>query len=275
MVSFPNAKINVGLNIISKRADGFHNLETVFFAIGVKDVVEIIEADSSVKDVAFSSTGKSINVQEHDNLCVKAYYLLKKDFAQITPLKIHLHKNIPMGAGLGGGSADASAILQLLNQKFQLYISTDKLLEYALQLGSDCPFFILNKPCFASGRGEILQEINVDLSPYKIIIVHPGIHVNTGDAFAQLDSNNFSPAGELMLQIKQDISLWKNSIKNDFEISVFKKHSAIKDIKEKLYSEGAIYSAMSGSGSAVFGIFTKEINTTNIKFPSHYFCQMV
>ncbi len=275
MVSFPNAKINVGLNIISKRADGFHNLETVFFPIGVKDAVEIIERNVPSEVVTFSSTGKSINVQDDDNLCVKAYYLLKKDFAQIPPLKIHLHKNIPMGAGLGGGSADASAILLLLNQKFQLNISTDKLLEYASQLGSDCPFFILNKPCFATGRGEILQEINLDLSAYKIMVVHPGIHVDTGDAFAQLDSNNFSQAGELIIQIKQDISLWKNTIKNDFETSVFKKHSAIKDIKEKLYSEAAIYSAMSGSGSAVFGIFKKETNMTNIKFPSHYFCQMV
>ena len=275
MVSFPNAKINIGLNIIGKRADGFHNLETVFFPIAVKDAVEIIEGNGVSTDVEFSGTGNSINVPDHKNLCVKAYHLLHKDFAQIPPVKIHLHKNIPMGAGLGGGSADASAILLLLNQKFKLNISTDKLLEYALQLGSDCPFFILNKPCFATGRGEILQEINLDLSPYKIMIVHPGIHVNTGEAFAELNSNNFSPAGELMTQIKQDISLWKNIIKNDFEVSVFKKHSAIKDIKEKMYSEGAVYSAMSGSGSAVFGIFLKDNNTANIKFPSHYFCQMV
>ena len=180
-----------------------------------------------------------------------------------------------MGAGMGGGSADASAVLLLLNKKFQLNISIEKLIDYALLLGSDCPFFIINKPCFATGRGELLQEINLDLSAHKIMVVHPGIHVNTGEAFAQLNPGNFSPAGELKEQIKLDISEWKHTIKNDFEDSVFKKHAAIKEIKEKLYSHGALYSAMSGSGSTVFGIFPLNADTTKIKFPSHYFCQLV
>ena len=275
MVSFPNAKINLGLNIIGKRADGFHNLETIFYPIGIKDAVEIIENKDASTNVIFSTTGNSINVTNDDNLCVKAVRLLTKDFPQIPNLKIHLHKNIPMGAGMGGGSADASAVLLLLNKKFQLNISTEKLIEYALLLGSDCPFFIINKPCFASRRGEVLQEINIDLQGYKIMIVHPGIHVNTGEAFAHLNTNNFSPAGELKELIKSDISEWKKYIKNDFEDSVFNKHSIIKEIKEKLYNEGAIYSAMSGSGSTVFGIFPLEVDTTNIKFPSHYFCQVV
>ncbi len=274
MVSFPNAKINLGLHIISKRADGYHNLETIFYPVAVKDAVEIIENKDASADVIFSATGNAINVNYDDNLCVKAVRLLKRDF-EIPPLKTHLHKNIPMGAGMGGGSADASAILLLLNKKFQLNISTEKLIEYALLLGSDCPFFIINKPCFASGRGELLQEININLSAYKIMIVHPGIHVNTGEAFAGLNTGNFSPAGELAEQIKMDIMLWKHNIKNDFEDSVFKKHTAIKEIKEKLYNEGAIYSAMSGSGSTVFGIFPLEKDTSNIKFPLHYFCQLV
>ncbi len=274
MVSFPNAKINIGLNIIGKRADGFHNLETIFYPIAIKDAVEIVENKESSTDVIFSSAGKSINVSDDDNLCVKAVRLLKKDF-DFPPLKIHLHKNIPMGAGMGGGSADASAILILLNKKFQLNISPEKLIEYALSLGSDCPFFIINKPCFAGGRGEVLQKINIDLTCYKIMIIHPGIYVNTGEAFAQLNPANFSPAGELKEQIKLDITQWKHTIKNDFEASVFKKHLAIKEIKEKLYNEGAVYSAMSGSGSTVFGIFSLDVDTTNIKFPSHYFCQLV
>ena len=274
MVSFPNAKINIGLNIIGKRADGFHNLETIFYPVAVKDAVELIENKDASTDVIFSSTGNSINVQDDENLCLKAVRLLKKDF-EIPSLKMHLHKNIPMGAGMGGGSADASAILLLLNKKFQLNISTEKLIEYALLLGSDCPFFIINKPCFACGRGEVLQEIPLDLSAYKILIVHPGIHVNTAEAFTQLNANNFSPAGELAAQIKLDIQHWRHTIKNDFEASVFKKHVAIKEIKEKLYNEGAVYSAMSGSGSTVFGIFPLEVDTTNIKFPSHYFCQLV
>ncbi len=275
MVSFPNAKINIGLNIIGKRTDGFHNLETIFFPIAVKDAVEIVENQNALNDVIFSSTGNNLNLRDDDNLCVKAYRLLKKDYPQIPSIKIHLHKNIPMGAGMGGGSADSSAILSLLNKKFELNISTDKLLDYALQLGSDCPFFIINKPCFATGRGEVLSEINVDLSAYKIMIVHPGIHVNTGEAFARLNTNNFSAAGELKQQIKLDIHLWRDVIKNDFEVPVFKQHPTIKEIKEKFYNDGAIYSAMSGSGSTVFGIFSIKTITADIKFPSHYFSQMV
>ena len=274
MVSFPNAKINVGLIIVGKRADGFHNLETIFYPVALRDAVEIIENKDASTDVVFSSSGNIINGTSDDNLCVKAVRLLRKDF-ELPAIKIHLHKNIPMGAGMGGGSADASAVLLLLNKKFQLNISREKLIEYALMLGSDCPFFIINKPCFASRRGEVLQEININLSRYKIMIVHPGIHINTGEAFEQLNTDNFSPAEELKEHIKLDISQWKHTIKNDFEDSVFKKHVAIKDIKEKMYTKGAIYSAMSGSGSAVFGIFSLDIDTTNIKFPSHYFCQLI
>ena len=275
MVSFPNAKINIGLNIIGKRADGFHNLETLFYPIAVKDAVEIVENKGASTDVIFSSTGNSVQVNDADNLCVKAYHLLKIYFPQIPPIKMHLHKNIPMGAGMGGGSADASTILLLLNKKFQLNITTEKLLQYALQLGSDCPFFIINKPCFATGQGENLQQVNIDLSPYKIMIVHPAIHVKTADAFSQLNPSNFSPAGELHQQIKLDISLWKDVVKNDFEVPVFIKHPLLKEIKANLYKQGAIYSAMSGSGSTVFGIFSSQTNCENIQFPSHYFCQIV
>ena len=268
MVVFPNAKINIGLNIIGKRVDGYHNLETVIYPVAIKDAVEIIENKDSSTDLFFSASGKSIEVHDDDNLCVKAVRFLIKDF-DLPPVKVHLHKNIPMGAGMGGGSSDASAILLLLNKKFQLNISTEKLIEYALLLGSDCPFFIINKPCFATGRGEVLKEINLDLSAFKIMIVHPG------EVFSQLHADNFSPAGELSEQIKMDIMLWKNNIKNDFEVVVFKKHIEIKNIKEKLYNSGAIYSAMSGSGSAAFGIFPLDVDTSKIKFPSHYFCRLV
>jgi 4-diphosphocytidyl-2-C-methyl-D-erythritol kinase len=273
MVTFPNCKINIGLNIIGKRSDGYHNLETIFYPIQIKDAVEIIESDNE-SDIIFTSTGNIVDVKDDDNLCVKAYLLLKKDFPQIPSIKVHLHKNIPMGAGLGGGSADASAVLLLLNKKFNLNISPKKLIDYALQLGSDCPFFIINKPCFATGRGEILEEILLDLSVCKIMIVNPNIHVNTGEAFSDLKQNNFSPIGELKQQIKQDITTWKNVIKNDFEKPIFKKYPEIEKIKNTLYENGAIYSAMSGSGSSVYGIFEKEI-VSNIKFPKHYFCQTV
>lgn len=274
MVVFPNAKINLGLRILGKREDDFHNLETIFYPVKIKDALEIIQTEKK-EDITFTTTGKAIQGNNTDNLCVNAFRLLKKDFPQIPPIKMHLHKHVPMGAGMGGGSADASAVLLLLNKKFKLNISTEKLINYALLLGSDCPFFIINKPCFASGRGEILQEININLSAYKIMIVHPGIHVNTGEAFSYLNATNFSPAGELAEQIKMDITLWKHNIKNDFEEVVFKNHVVIKEIKERLYNEGAVYSSMSGSGSAVFGIFPLEAATTKIKFPSHYFCQVI
>lgn len=273
MLSFPNCKINIGLNITGKRPDGYHNLETIFYPVQVKDAVEIIESNNE-SDISFTSTGNIVKVTKDNNLCVKAYHLLKKDFPQIPSVKMHLHKNIPMGAGLGGGSADASGVLLLLNKKFNLNISKEKLIDYALQLGSDCPFFIINKPCFATGRGEILEEINLDLSAYKFLIVNPNIHVHTGEAFSSLNQNNFSPTGKLYHQINRNINTWKNVIKNDFEIPVFEKYPEIERIKTMLYENGAVYSAMSGSGSTVFGIFEKEISI-NIKFPAHYFCQTV
>ncbi len=274
MVSFPNAKINLGLNITGKRADGYHDLETVFYPVNIKDAVEVIEQQNNSSEISFTSSGNTIAGNESDNLCVKAFYLLKKDFPQIPSVKIHLQKHIPSGAGLGGGSADASAVLILLNRKFDLGISDEKLKDYALSTGSDCPFFIINKPCFATGRGEILNEIAVDLSAYKIMIVHPGIHVSTAAAFAGLDANNFSSIGELRQHIQANIINWKGLIKNDFEDAVFKLHPQLADIKEQLYEAGAIYSAMSGSGSSVYGIFSPE-QVVNIKFPAHWFCQTV
>ncbi len=273
MLSYPNCKINLGLNIIGKRADGFHNLETVFYPIAIKDAVEIITTDR-FSDITFTSTGKTINVKEENNICVKGYHLLKKDYPQIGNIKMHLHKNIPIGAGMGGGSTDATAVLLMLNKQFSLQLSQEKLTAYALQLGSDCPFFIINKPCFASSRGEILEEINVNLSDNKILIVNPSIHINTGNAFGELNPQNFSSAGQLRNVISKDIYEWKHILKNDFEVPVFAKHPCIKEIKDTLYNNGAIYSAMSGTGSTVYGIFKNEINL-NIKFPSHYFCQFV
>ena len=273
MLSFPNCKINLGLHITGKRSDGFHNLETVFYPIGIKDAIEIVESNNEC-EITFTASGTSIEVNEVDNLCVKAFKILKKDYLQIPNINMHLHKNIPMGAGLGGGSADASAVLMLLNAKFELGITQEKLLEYALVLGSDCPFFIINKPCFASGRGEVLTTIEVDLSAYKIMIVNPGIHVNTGIAFGSLATNNFSEAGILSAQILAGIGTWKTNLKNDFEKSVFKQYPEIENIKNTLYKNGAIYSAMSGTGSSVYGIFEKA-NNVSINFPPHYFCQMV
>ena len=274
MISFPNAKINLGLNIFGKREDGFHDLETIFYPVKIIDALEIVE-NTDTEKITFTTTGNTVQGDPTDNLCVKAFHLIKNDFPKIPSAKMHLHKNIPMGAGLGGGSSDASAVLLLLNKLFDLNISTKKLHEYALQLGSDCPFFITNKPCFASGRGEQLRAVGIDLSNYKILVVHPAVHVNTALAFQGLEQSNFSLPGELQSNILRDISTWQGTVKNDFELSVFKQFPEIEAIKNKLYEAGAIYSSMSGSGSAVYGIFSKEVVLDKIKFPSHYFCQLV
>ncbi len=255
MIVFPNCKINLGLQILNKREDGFHNIQTVFYSIPFRDALEIIPNNK----LEFIATGLAVDGKPEDNLCLKAYHLLKEDFPQLPAVKIHLHKTIPLGAGLGGGSADAAFMLNLLNDKFKLNISTSKLLNYALQLGSDCPFFIKNKPCFATGRGEILEEINVDLSAYKIILINPGIHINTGWAFA-----NISPAStkkSIKEIIQQPIESWKDELINDFEKPVFNSHPQIKWIKDSLNEQGALYAAMSGSGSTVFGIFTTGFNS--------------
>ncbi|MEX0635547.1 MAG: 4-(cytidine 5'-diphospho)-2-C-methyl-D-erythritol kinase, partial [Ferruginibacter sp.] len=186
MVVFPGCKINIGLNILNKRLDGYHHLQTIFYPIDIKDALEIIVVPNQPTAVVFRSSGIEIIGNSNQNLCVKAYHLLKKDFPELAPVEMHLHKTIPMGAGLGGGSADAAFALLLLNQLFELQLSTDSLMKYALQLGSDCPFFIYNKPCLATGRGEIIEPIQLDLSAYKILVVIRVIHLNSTMAFTHL-----------------------------------------------------------------------------------------
>lgn len=279
MIVFPNCKINLGLNIVSKRNDGFHNLETVFYPITIQDVLEIVDTSSiqktdissthSITTSAFNctTTGLSIQVNVEDNLCYKAYYLLKRDFSQLPPIQVHLHKTIPMGAGLGGGSADGAFTLQLLNEKFQLNLSSIQLIHYAAQLGSDCPFFILNKPCFATGKGEQLEPIKLDLSAYYFIIVYPGIHIDTKWAFSQITPT--IPQYPIAQIIQQPLNIWKSSLINDFEVPVCSRHPEIATIKQQLYNAGAAYAAMSGSGSTVFGIFDSSTHP-KLSFPKSY-----
>ena len=276
MIVFPNCKINLGLHILNKREDGFHNLETVFYPIALTDALEIMPNPNGNTEIEFTASGLTVAGDASDNLCIKAYHVVKKDFPQIPPVKIHLHKAIPMGAGVGGGSADAAFMLKLLNDKFKLDISTEKLMDYGLQLGSDCPFFIKNKPCLATGRGEVLEEVSIDLSTYKIILINPGIHVNTGWAFTQLAEilrqTNRHPKSVKAL-ISQPIETWKADLSNDFEMPVLAAHPQIKEIKDSLYEQGAIYAAMSGSGSSVFGIFDKNIEPSFKK--DNYFIKII
>jgi len=274
VIVFPNSKINLGLRILKKREDGYHDLETVFYPVPLKDALEIIPLKSGEHSSAFPFTISGIEVtgQPTANLCVRAYKLLRKDFPDLHKIKMHLHKVIPSGAGLGGGSADAAFTLVLLNKMFGLGIAQKQLLQYAAELGSDCPFFIINTPCYATGRGEILEEVIVDLSAYSIVIVNPGIHIDTGMAFV-----NITPAlPDLSVReiIQQPVEQWKDELLNDFEKVIFPQHRAIVDIKEALYSKGAIYASMSGSGSSVFGIFPKELQL-HLNFPTHYFVRQL
>ena len=263
MVTFPNCKINLGLNIVNKRSDGYHDIETVFLPIQLKDALEVIE----IEEFEFSASGLPIEGETEKNLCVKAYHLLKKDFPHLPAVQMHLHKAIPMGAGLGGGSSDGAFTLKLLNKKFELNISEKQLIDYSLQLGSDCPFFIVNKPCFATGRGEILEQITLDLSEFKIIIVHPSIHISTAWAFTNIKPGK--PVKSIKQVIGQSILTWEDELRNDFELPVFEKYPEIKKIKEDLYHSGADYASMSGSGSAVYGIFRKE-KAISLSFPENY-----
>ena len=270
MVVFPNSKINLGLRILNKRNDGYHDLETVFYPLSLTDVLEINPYHVYQKQfsIPFTKSGIVIDGDPSDNLCIKAYKLLKKDFPRMPNVKMHLHKTIPAGAGLGGGSADAAFTLTLLNNEFKLGLSTDDLLAYALKLGSDCPFFIINKPCYATGRGEKLIPIPLDLSAYKIIIVNPGIHINTGRAFLHTKP---SSSGTFIREILQKpVERWKDELVNDFEPWVFSEYREVVEIKDGLYISGAIFASMSGSGSTVYGLFPKE-KELKLNYPPGYF----
>ncbi len=250
MVVFPHCKINLGLHVLSKREDGYHNIETCFYPVPRFDVLEAIKADS----FSFDQTGIAIPGPSSDNLCIRAYNLLQKDF-DLSPVKIHLHKIVPLGAGLGGGSSDAALMLLLLNDLFHLNLSTQQLMNYASRLGSDCAFFIQGKPKLGSNRGEHLEDIGIDLSGYWLCLVKPDVHISTAEAYAGIEPR--VPERSIMEIIKTPIENWKTLLINDFEKSIFNKFSLLKELKEKLYSNGAIYSAMSGSGSTIFGLFSK------------------
>ncbi len=263
MISFPNAKINLGLYLTEKRSDGFHNLETVFFPVGWCDMLEFVEAD----ELRFSTSGITVSGDPESNLVMKAYHLLKNDF-DLPPLKIHLHKIIPFGAGLGGGSSDAAFMLQMLNKTYNLELSTEKLLAYSAILGSDCPFFILNKPVFATGRGEIMQEIDLSLNGLFILLVKPLVEVSTAKAFQFVVPQKAEYS--LVELLSQPVQKWKNSVTNQFEKPVVQQFYEIADIKEKLYNSGAIYASMSGSGSCVFGLFRKPPVGWKSMFPAPF-----
>ncbi|RHJ91365.1 4-(cytidine 5'-diphospho)-2-C-methyl-D-erythritol kinase [Parabacteroides bouchesdurhonensis] len=248
MICFPNAKINLGLNIVSKRPDGYHNIETVFYPVPVKDALEIVAA----KTFSFHQTGIPVDAPVEKNLVVKALNLLKTKY-EIPPLEVHLLKTIPFGAGLGGGSADAAFMLKLVNDFCKLNIPDDELEETASFIGADCPFFVRNTPVFASGTGNIFDPVSLSLEGYYMCLVKPDVAVSTPEAYSLVSPK--SPEKSLKEIIKMPVTQWKEVMVNDFEISVFTKYPVIRSIKNELYNNGAVYASMSGSGSSVFGLF--------------------
>lgn len=258
MIRFPNAKINLGLHITGKRKDGYHEIDTCMFPIPLYDALEMILDQKTT----FTSTGLEIPGSEKDNLIFKALKLLRKDFNELPHLNIHLHKNIPMGAGLGGGSADAAFALSMMNNLFDLLLEDWFLEDYAAQLGSDCPFFIENTPKIATGRGEILEPVEVDLSGKHLLLINPNIHIGTKEAYAGVSPKTSSID---LKEVLAERSRWKDELVNDFEASIFPQYPEIASIKSQLYEMGAFYAAMSGSGSTVFGLFDKKPEKGNWK----------
>jgi 4-diphosphocytidyl-2-C-methyl-D-erythritol kinase len=251
MILFPPAKINLGLHILFKRNDGYHELESVMYPIPFTDILEILPSEK----FEFKQTGLTIDGDINNNLCVKAYQLMNEIY-NIPPVYIHLRKIIPMGGGLGGGSSDGSFILTALNTLFYLNISVSKLEELASQLGSDCPFFIQHTPQITKGRGEILNPITLNLEGYYLKLINIGVHVGTKEAY---NGAKFSTSSKSVSEIiTQPISTWKNELVNDFETTVFAIYPELQVVKKELYEEGAIYASMTGSGSTLFGIFEKE-----------------
>jgi len=263
MITYPIAKINIGLQVTSKRPDGFHNIETVFYPVPIQDALDVVASTSFQINIS----GIDLKEDSGNNLVVKAYELLKHDF-ELPPVKIHLHKNIPVGAGLGGGSSDAASMLLLLNDYFELGISEDQLLTYALQLGSDCPFFIRQQPAFARGRGELLEEIPLSLKGYHLVVVKPPVHISTAEAYKDV------VPGESRISLKAlvrfPVSKWQGNIQNKFEPTVFALHPEVREIKQTLYKLGAAFALMSGSGSAVYGLFRSEKKSISAYFPADY-----
>lgn len=278
MIVYPNAKINIGLNVVAKRPDGYHDLETVFYPINLQDAIDIKEIGTDKEiDVdappasgyKFKVTGSLLDGSPDDNLVVRAFKLLKHDF-DLPPVSFVLYKHIPTGAGLGGGSADAAFTIKALNERFSLGLSDEQMEDYCTRLGADCPFFIKNTPVFATGIGNVFHPINLNLSGKVIVLVKPDIFVSTKDAYAKVTVQR--PQHPLPELLSQPIDTWKDTVMNDFEPSVFSKYPEIAAIKDRMYDLGALYASMSGSGSSVFGIFSAPVEHIDEVF-SGMFCR--
>lgn len=260
MINFPIAKINLGLNVVSKREDGYHNLETVFYPVPIKDALEVYTMDDAFPSELrcdLKVTNIRIDSDEQRNLVVRAYNLIAADYI-LPRVHIHLYKNIPTRAGMGGGSSDCAYMIRLLNEQFSLGMSDERMMKYAAKLGADCAFFIRSCPAYAEGIGEKLVPIDLNLGEYKMLVVKPDISVSTKEAFSLITPKK--PARNCLEVVRQPVETWKEELVNDFEYSVFAIHPEIGQIKQRMYDLGAVYAAMSGSGSSVFGLFRETPN---------------
>ena len=272
MITYPNAKINLGLNVVAKRPDGYHDLETIFYPIPLQDALEVTMQKGADRPYRLHVTGANLDGSPADNLVVRAYTLVNEKH-HLRPVDIHLHKHIPTEAGLGGGSSDAAFMIKMLNSKFNLGLSVAEMEIYASKLGSDCPFFIQNKPVFATGTGNVFHPIDLSLKGMNIVLVKPQISVSTREAYANICPKQ--PAVSLKEIAAKPIDEWKDLMKNDFEKNVFLVHPEIAAIKDKLYDMGAVYAQMSGSGSAVFGIFKRPQENIDEVFAGYFIRQRI
>ena len=271
MITFPVAKINLGLNVVEKRADGYHNLQTVFYPVPIMDALEIVPMSDgfpSDVDCDLKVTNITIEGDEQRNLVVRAYHLLKADYPELPRVHAHLWKGIPTQAGMGGGSSDCGYMIRLLNETFNMGLSSEQMQQYAARLGADCAFFIESSACYAEGIGERLQPIDLDLSGWHIGVVRPDIPVPTKEAFSRIHPHY--PALNCREAVMQPVETWRDTLTNDFEESVFALHPEIGAVKEQLYKMGATYAAMSGSGSALFGLFKDEPDALRQTFPDMF-----
>jgi 4-diphosphocytidyl-2-C-methyl-D-erythritol kinase len=269
MIYFPNAKINLGLHITGKREDGYHNIETVFYPVGLTDILEVIPSKGDINGNTLVSTGISLDIGPSDNLCMRAWDELNK-IVPLPGIHIHLHKIIPSGAGLGGGSSDAAFVLKALNEMFGLGLSDFELASIAGRIGSDCPFFIHNTPLLATERGNKFEPVELDLSGYNIVIIHPGVSVNTARAYRGVTIHDHDVS--IREIITSHPSVWQDVLVNDFEPGIFGTYPMVRRIKDILVAAGSVYASMTGSGSAVYGLFENEIDSESLEkeFPGNF-----
>lgn len=271
MITFPIAKINLGLNVVERRPDGYHNLETVFYPVRIADALEVQAMDEqfpSVTDCDLKVTNMDIEGDEQRNLVVRAYQLLKHDFPGLPRVHVHLYKNIPTQAGMGGGSSDCAGMLRLLNEQFQLGLTVQQLCSYAARLGADCAFFVESRPAYAEGIGEQLHPVDLDLSGWHLAVVRPDIPVSTKEAFSLIEPRH--PALNCREVVSQPVEKWRGMLVNDFEQSVFAIHPELAEVKQQLYDLGAVYAAMSGSGSSLFGLFRQPVSLAAFQSPGTF-----